>query len=189
MAKDITLYNEKNSIFLKKVSSKSELVDEDSLDGYLIDAKGNEKETRKIVDSQKGKKMILAVVGNNNVFNRRVLETMNVDYLVNPEKLEKRDTLKQRDSGMNHVTAKIAAKKGISLVFDMSELMCLDQRERAIRFSRIIQNLKICRKACCKIKVASFARCDNSLVSRQNRENFLLTLGADTQQTKNCCEF
>ena len=57
----------------------------------------------------------IAVLGRSGDFNRRALETLKIDYLVSPELGERKDTLKHRDSGLNHVLAKIAKEKGIEL--------------------------------------------------------------------------
>jgi len=187
MASDITLYKEKNCLYFKKVKSKEEIVL--GIDGVLIDTQGNEKEARKIVDFLKGKDTLIAIVGHNNSFNRRVIETMKINYFVSPEALEKKDSLKQRDSGINHVTAKIAAKNGISFVFDINELRSLGPTEKAARFARIIQNIKIARKANCRIKIASFASNESEFVKSRDREEFLLTLGASTQQMKESTRF
>lgn len=88
---------------MKKIKSKSEVLEKDDCDGYLIEA--SENEARKIIESLKGKEKVIAVVGGDSVFNRRAIETLKVDYLVSPERGLKNDSLKQRDSGLNHVIA------------------------------------------------------------------------------------
>jgi RNase P/RNase MRP subunit p30 len=141
-----------------KVSSKNSLPkDIKEKEFILIDTNGNEKETRRIIDSLKGKKCSLAVYGYDDAFNRRVIETMKISYLFCPERLveNKKDTLKQRDSGINHVVAKEAAKKGVSIVVDFDYLKGLSKNDKVVVLSRIMQNVKICRKAKCQIKIFS----------------------------------
>ncbi len=186
MLNDITLYQEKDSVSLKRIRSKDDLI---LAKGYLIDTDGDEKRTRQILDKLRKQKVIIAIQGHNNVFNRRVLETMKVDYLISPEKTLKKDNLKQRDSGINHVTAKIAQKNNISLVFDLNEIKNLPPKERSIRLSRIIQNIKICQKVKCQIKIVSLAKDKTQLINKKDRQIFLSTLGATSSQVKNSTIF
>jgi len=146
----------------------------------LIDTNGNEKEARRIVDALKGKKVLIGIYGYDDSFNRRVIETMKVNYLINPETItkDKKDTLKQRDSGVNHVVAKEAAKNKISFVIDLNLISKLSKKEKAIVLSRIIQNIKICRKAKCEIKFLSEQK------SQKDIEAIGFSLGMSSQQVK-----
>jgi RNase P/RNase MRP subunit p30 len=169
-----------------KVNSKSQLPEKIAEgDFVLIDTKGNEKETRKIVDSLKGKKVTIGVYGNEDAFNRRVVETMKINFLINPETItkEKKDTLKQRDSGLNHVVAKEMAQKKINLVFDLDSLKVLDKKQKAIVLARIIQNIKICRKAKCKMQFLSTSKDTKAL------ESFGFSVGMSSQQVSDAIKF
>jgi len=181
---DITLFQGKNSIFLKKISSKKEISEKDDSDGYLIDS--DEKETRKIADSfrQKNQKKIIAVLGRDDAYNRRIIETMNINYLVSPERdyKEKKDTLKQRDSGINHVLGKIAKEKNIPIVINISELIKLKKSDKSRIISRIMQNIKICRKTKCQIKIATFASDKTELQNEHDLRAFCFSLGMSSQQ-------
>jgi ribonuclease P/MRP protein subunit RPP1 len=189
MANDITLFKTGNSIHLKKIKTKTEIKETDTTDGYLIDTNGNEKEARKIVDSLKGKNKKIAIQGHNNIFNRRILETMKIDYLIDIEKQEKRDTLKQRDSGLNHVTAKIAKANNIAIIINHTNIKQSPPKEKATQLSRIIQNLKITRRAKTQIKIASLAENSNQLTTPKERQTLLYTLGASSQQAKDSTKF
>jgi len=189
MANDIALFKTNNAIYLKKISSKTEIKETDESDGYLIDTNGNEKEARKIVDSLKNKNKKIAVQGHDNTFNRRTLETMKIDYLIDIEKEEKRDTLKQRDSGLNHVTAKIAKKNDIAIVTNYNNIKQSQPKEKATQLARIIQNLKIARRAKCEIKIASLAENKTQLITPKERQTFLYSLGASSEQAKNSTNF
>lgn len=189
MKTDIILFKEKNSVYLKEISTRREIQKDDNCDGYLINAKGNEKETRKIVESLKAKDFKIGVIAYENQYNRRVIETMKIDYLIGVEKENKKDTLKQRDSGLNHVIVKLAKKKDISIVINLNEIIKINSFEKAIILSRIIQNIKVCRKAGCEIKIASFARNKEELINKKEREVFLFALGASSQQVKKACVF
>lgn len=164
-----------------KVSSKSTLpksiVEGDFI---LVDTKGNEKEARRIVDSLRGKKVVIGIVGYNDAFNRRIVETIKINFLINPERIvkDKRDNLKQRDSGLNHVVAKEAAKKNIAIVIDFDYIKSLSKKDATIVTSRIIQNIKICRRAKCSIKIMSESE------DKKGLEAFCFSIGMSSQQVK-----
>ena len=141
----------------KKIKSKSDFSKGDSCDCYLIEAP--EKVARGILASMKDSKMKkpIALVGGDDAFNRRAIETLKIDYLVSPEGGKKGATLKQRDSGINHVVAKEAAKRGIDFVVDFNEVQKLEGKEKALRLEGVIQNVKICRRAKCKIRIWDFS--------------------------------
>jgi ribonuclease P/MRP protein subunit RPP1 len=185
--KDITLFKKENSIFLKVITKKEDLKKDDMVEGYLIDA--DEKTARRIIDSLKKSNKIIALQGRDNAFNRRAIETLKINYLVNVEFGSKKDGLKQRDSGINHVVAKEAAKKGIGFVIDFNYLRMLDGEELARVLSRIIQNIKICRRAKVEIKLASFAESKNDLPNEKDIEGFLTSLGMSSQQVKTAKKF
>ena len=189
MKKDLTLLEANNSYYLKPISRKADITKQDDCDGYLINTQGDEKEARKIVDVLKRKDRILAIVGSDNIFNRRVLETLKINYLVSPEKEDKKDNLKQRDSGLNHVTAKIAKEKKISIIINFSELKELKPKQLVIRLERIIQNIKICRRVNAQIKIATFANNKQELVDSKTLQEFMISLGASTQQAKEATRF
>lgn len=185
--KDINLFKTKDSVFLKRIKSKSEVLEGDGCDGYLIEAL--ESEVRKIIASLKGKKKIIAVVGGDSVFNRRAIETLKIDYLVSPERGLKREGLKQRDSGLNHVLAKEAVKRGVSIVIDFGEVSRLEGKPKALRLEKIIQNIKICRKAKCQIKIASFAETSKGVVEGKGLKSFGISLGMSSEQSRDAIKF
>ncbi|MDP2946741.1 MAG: RNase P subunit p30 family protein [Nanoarchaeota archaeon] len=179
---DLNLFPFSNSIHLKKISSKSEISPEDNCNGYLIEM--NEKEARRIIESLKGKNKIIALIGGDDNFNRRAIETLKINYLISPEKGIKKDSLKQRDSGINHVVAKEAVKRNVAFVIDVNEISKLPKEEKAVRLSRIIQNIKICRRAKCEIKIASLAEKKEDIVNEIGRKSIGLSLGMSSEQAK-----
>jgi ribonuclease P/MRP protein subunit RPP1 len=185
--KDLNLFKEKDSVFLKRIKSKLDISPNDKSEGYLIDA--SEKEVRRIIDSLKGKNKIIGVVGGDNNFNRRAIEILKIRYLVSPERGEKRDTLKQRDSGLNHVLAKEAAKQKISVVIDMNEISKLSGLERSARIKRIIQNIKVCRKAKCDLKIASLATDSSGVVDVKGRSAIGVSFGMSSEQSRDAVRF
>ena len=167
---------------LKKISSKSGISGKDKIDCYIIDA--DEKTARSITASlkQKNFKGKIAVMGRDDNFNRRALETLNISYLISPEKNHYRDTLKQRDSGLNHVLAKIARQNSIEIIIDFADVNSIDsKKQKALRLSRIIQNIKICRKAGCNIKIWDFT----NKADKKQLQSFGFSLGMSSQQAGN----
>jgi len=129
----------------------------------------------------KFEKKPIIVKAKDNIFNRKMLEYGKFDILLSPEagkdRKQQKDGLKQLDSGINHVLAKIACKNNISIGIDFEELNSLDKKEKAIRLSRIKQNISVCRKAKTKIKALNYK-------DKRDAFSLLLTLGASTAQAK-----
>ena len=175
---------------LKKLTSKADLPEavpttrnlqpatSASAEAFLIDS--SEKEARKIIESLKGKSKTIALQGGDDAFNRRAIETLKINYLLSPEKNTANSTLKQRDSGLNHVTAKEAAKRDITILIDFAEIQKLKGKEKARRLEKIIQNIKICRKAKCKIKIWDSSNKTNEV----SLKSFGISLGMSSQQSK-----
>lgn len=183
---DLNFLKVDNSFYLKKVTRKKDITEEE-FDGYLIDS--DEKEARRIIDSLKGKNKIIAVLGRDNLFNRRAIEKLKIDYLVSPERGLKKDSLKQKDSGINHVLAKEACKKNISIVIDMGDLYNLEDFEKIKRIGRMIQNIKICRKYKCNIKIASLSKLKEGIFDKISRIAIGKSLGMSSSQLRGCVSF
>lgn len=133
---------------------------------------------------QKAKKLItssttkLIIVRAQSIeFNRKILEYGKFHILLSLETSEQTDRLRRSGSGLNHVLAKIAAKNKIAIGIDIHSLSKLNPKQKAIQLSRIKQNIKICRKAKCQIKVVNYK---DSLSAKA----LLQSLGASSQQVK-----
>jgi len=185
--KDINLFKAKNSFYLKKVSRKDEVSKNENCDGFLINS--SEKEARRIIQSLKGSKKKIAVIGRDDAFNRRVIESLKINYLISPEGSKKLDNLKQRDSGLNHVVAKIAKEKGIKIVINFREIASLNPKENAKRIARVMQNVRICRKVGCKVGIASFAKNKSGATDELGRKAFGVTIGMSSGEVRDCVEF
>ena len=84
-------------------------------------------------------------------FNRKILENKGVDILLSPEIHNRKDKLKQRDSGLNEFLCKLAKENNISVGIDLSNIHSLPPKQKAIILSRIIQNIKLCKRTNTKI--------------------------------------
>ncbi len=187
MATDINFFEKTDSFLFKKINSKRDIISSEKVDGYFINS--DENELRKITEylkSSKEKKLI-AIEARDQNFNRRMLETIKFDYLVSPEFDPEKDTLKQRSSGLNHVLTNLAKTKGISILMNLSKLKRQDKKTQAILISRILQNIKLCRKSKCSIKIANFS--DKDTISEKERKLIGTSWGMSSQQTALACTF
>ena len=124
----------------------------------------------------------IIVKAHNDSFNRKVLEYGKFDTILSIEAGKKSDSLKQIDSGLNHILAKIASKNKISIGIDLKEIESLEPKEKAVRLSKIRQNIEICKKSKTPLKVINS---NNKTLSF----NLLTSLGASTQQAKQAISF
>ncbi len=122
------------------------------------------------------------VLAQDKEFNRKMLEKADFDILLSPERNTYQTTVKNIDSGLNHVLCKIANKKGIRIGIDLNEIRNLEKKKKAIVLEKIIQNIKLCRKY--KVLLALKGAKDNL-----NSTAFLLSLGASTEQASKALSF
>jgi RNase P/RNase MRP subunit p30 len=112
-------------------------------------------------------------------FNRKVLEIKGVNILLGTEIHDRRDKLKQRDSGLNEFLCKLAKKKNIKIAIDMESLQKLDKKEKAKALARIIQNISLCKRT--KTDIILFPE---SKYSKYDTMAFITTLKGSTEQGK-----
>jgi len=122
----------------------------------------------------------IAVRAHDDEFNRKILEIPQVDIFLDPELHDRKDKLKQRDSGLNEILCKLAAKNNIKIGISLQEIVRLPKKEKALALSRIIQNIKLCRRTQTKIIFMPKQ-------SKQDVISFFLTLKASTSQARDAC--
>ncbi|MBA7666460.1 hypothetical protein ES703_74541 [subsurface metagenome] len=88
--------------------------------------------------------------------------------------------MKQRDSGFNHVLAKLAKKKNISLGINLDEIINSESKGKSEILARVRQNIKLCNKNKLKMKFISDEKRDG-----YNLKSLGLVLGMPTWMTKN----
>lgn len=77
--------------------------------------------------------------------NRQILEKAPINVLlINQEK--RKDFQKQRNSGFNHVMAKIAKKNNIKIGINLDEIIDAKKLEKSRILARIRQNIFLCNK-------------------------------------------
>ena len=115
----------------------------------------------------------------NEEFNRKVLEMKNINVLLSPELHYGKDRLKKRDSGLNEFLCRLAAKKNIKIAIDIDKMQKLEKKEKAIVLSRIIQNIKLCKRT--KTDIILWPE---NKYKKQDVMGFITTLKGSTEQAK-----
>jgi len=102
-----------------------------------------EKNFNKLRELVKKEKKIEIYSSEDDELNRKVIEKLPVEILL--IKLEDRkDFLKQRNSGFNQVLAKIAKRNNVKIGIDLDEIIDSKEKERIL--ARLKQNVSICKK-------------------------------------------
>jgi len=112
-------------------------------------------------------------------FNRKVLEIKGVNILLGTELHERRDKMKQRDSGLNEFLCKLAAKNNIKIGISIQEIQSLPTIQKAKTLARIIQNIRLCKRT--KTQIILYP--ENKYKS-QDITSFITTFSGSTQQAK-----
>jgi ribonuclease P/MRP protein subunit RPP1 len=93
---------------------------------------------------------ILLTRGTNLNLNRKAIQTKEVDILTHPE-------YKRKDSGLNHVMAKLAAKNRVAIEINFREILLSSKNTRSRIMHHIQKNVKLCKKYKTLIIVSSGA--------------------------------
>ena len=138
----------------------------------LINTQNINEAKRKIKEAMQKKERAI-VVGQNEDFNRKILEIKGVDTLILGDSLEK-DYMKQRNSGLNEILCKIATKNSIKIGINLS-FVSKNKKELAINLARLIQNIYLCKKT--NTKLIFLGGKDKKAL-----QSLLIILGASTKQ-------
>ena len=135
---------------------------------------------------QKAKKAnseeLIIIKASDEEFNRKVLEIKGVNILLGPEihnTFNRKDKLKQRDSGLNEFLCKLAAKNKITIAINVPELQSLPPIQKAKTIARIIQNIKLCKRTKTAIMLLPEDKYPN-----QDIMAFITTLKGSTEQAR-----
>ena len=137
----------------------------------------NLNEARKLIEKANKEDKRVIITGKSIDFNRIILENKRVNMLILSHE-NKKDKLKQRDSGLNHILCKLAKQNNIILAFDINELKKhQDKKTNALILARMLQNIKLIKKARNKFKLLNYN-------DKHQAFSFLLTLGLPTNMAK-----
>jgi RNase P/RNase MRP subunit p30 len=136
---------------------------------------------------QKAKKTnsneIIIIKAGDEEFNRKVLEIKGVNILLGPESHNRKDKLKQRDSGLNEFLCKLAAKNNIKIGISIQEIQSLPAIQKAKTLARIIQNIQLCKRT--KTSIIVYPK---DKYKPQDVMAFIITLKGSTIQGKEAAE-
>lgn len=137
---------------------------------------------RKKIRESKNKEVIFSGTGNKkDDLNRKVLEKENIDFLL-INLSGRKDRMKQRDSGFNHVLAKLAKKNRVSLGINLDEILEAKTPEKKSKIlGRLRQNIKLCNKNNLKMK---FISVKGKRKDPRDLKSLGLVLGMPTRMTK-----
>lgn len=122
------------------------------------------------------------VLAKDDNFNRKIAEYGGFDMILGLDSLSRRRSLRNIDSGLNHVVARILEKNKIAIGIDLESIRCLSKKDKAERLLQIIQNLRIAKKN--KVKVIAINYKD-----KINTMNLMRSLGADSQTALKSLDF
>lgn len=144
---------------------------------YILIQENNFNKIREKI--KKNSKKIIIFSSSSDELNRKVLEKEKIDILLLNQKGRK-DFQKQRNSGFNHVLAKIAKKKNITIGINLDEIINSRIKEKSEILARVKQNIKLCNKNKLKMKFISFKQKRNT----HDLKALGLVLGMPTGMTK-----
>lgn len=128
---------------------------------------------------KENKEELIIVRAGDEEFNRKVLEIKEINILLSPELHNRRDKMKQRDSGLNEFLCKLAAKNNIKIAINIEEIKKLDKKQKALILARIIQNIALCKRTKTNIILWPENKCKS-----QDVMAFITTLKGSTEQGK-----
>lgn len=123
---------------------------------------------------------LIAILGQDDEFNRKALEIKGLNFFIINEEFEKRDYSKQRNSSLNEVLAKICNQKGIKIAIEIDKIINKTEKEKAKALARLKQNIMLAKKA--EVKLVFITEKPENKAKTSNLKSLLLTLGADTKQ-------
>lgn len=130
---------------------------------------------------EKEKRKKVGFMGLDDDLNRKVLEKEKVELFM-PLLLERKDFMKQRNSGLNQVLAKIAKKKEVSIGINFDEIINSYGKRKSQILARIKQNIKLCNKNKLKMKFIFLDKKNNRNI--HDLKSLGLVLGMPTSMTK-----
>ena len=115
---------------------------------------------------------------------RKNFESNQIKMFFNLENKDERDFIHQRNSGLNHILAKIAHDKNKVIAFNFSTILNANAERRALLLGRMRQNVKLCRKYKVKMLLASFASEPYELRNDYELRAFGFMLGMSPKEVK-----
>ena len=150
------------------------------MEDFVIINENDFMKARKEIRKNNNKKIIFS--GLDDELNRKILEKEKIDVLLLNQS-GRTDKTKQRNSGFNHVLAKIAKKKNVAIGINFDEIIESEKKRKADILGRVIQNIKLCNKS--KLKMKFFSLKNKNKINIYDVKSLGLVLGMPTWMTKN----
>ncbi len=144
---------------------------------YKIIESNNINEARREIDkiSKINRDIKVIVKAGSDEFNRKIVESSKVNFIVDFEFNPGRDRLKERSSGLNQVLCKILRARDVWVGIDIRRIIGLSDKDKILILGRLMQNIKLCNKY--KVKMVAF---NSGNISDRDLLSFLLSLGMST---------
>lgn len=112
---------------------------------------------RKKIKENKNREIIFS--SNDDELSRKILEKEKVEILL-INLARRKDKMKQRESGLNQVMAKLANKNNIAIGINFDEIANSKPKEKAEILARVRQNIMLCNKNKVEMRFVSKERKD-----------------------------
>lgn len=120
----------------------------------------------------------------NNSVIRYIFESKDIDLVFGLENNSLKDHTHFVNSGLDQVLCKIAKKKNKIVCFDFSSILNSSDELRSKLLSRMIQNIKLCKKYKVDIAIISFAKKPDDMKYYHDLIAFLIVLKCDPAKAK-----
>ncbi|HLC86860.1 MAG TPA: RNase P subunit p30 family protein [Candidatus Nanoarchaeia archaeon] len=146
---------------------------------YVLVQENSYEKAKKQISKNKEKKIIFT--SNDDELNRKILEKLLINILL-INQAERKDFQKQRNSGLNHVLAKLAKKNNVAIGINFDEIIKSEGNEKAKILARIRQNINLCNKN--KLKMFFIVKETKNKRNAYDIKSLELVLGMPTWMTK-----
>lgn len=101
---------------------------------------------------------------------RKIIEQKKADIILGMEFHNEKDYMRQMNSGLNHIVAKLARENDVVFAFPFFDWLNLNENKKNLVLSRLMQNLRLCKKYQLKVMIRSFS---NSKFGLRNKKDML----------------
>ena len=122
--------------------------------------------------------MLISLIGGDIKTNRMVVESVYVDFLIDPQKNRK------KDCGLNHVFAKAATKNDVSILINAKRLTSLPDHHLSREVTKLRKLVRVLTNSKTMITISSCAEKPNELRDPIMLSSFLHILGLELKDAK-----
>ncbi len=108
---------------------------------------------------------------------RELIESKKADIIFEFEQEKRKDPTHFRNSGINHILAKLMKQKNVSYGLSFSQILNASTLEQSRLMGRISQNARLCKKYGVNVIVASFARNPYEMRDSKDLDAFARAMG------------